>query len=159
MRTSCPKARASPARRCPSASPSRARCLRAAHSRRYGSLVHAPCPKPRARRRQPILLRKSWSLNYDPGPELTDPAARIAEELHPRRILAEARRAPGQLHTAEAALGMRHDDGEAAIGGGGGGGAPPRAPSGVGEDPRPPRPPFYHKQAQQSRGPPEPGPG
>src|SRR5260221_7049788 len=149
MRTSCPRARASPARRCPSASPSRARCLRAAHSRRYGSLVHAPCPKPRARRRQPILLRKSWSLNYDPGPELTDPAARIAEELHPRRILAEARRAPGQLHTAEAALGMRHDDGEAAIGGGEGGGALPRAAPVVGGDPCRLSPLFYIKPSYQ----------
>src|SRR4051812_48794372 len=57
------------------------------------------------------------SPNYDPGSAfLADPAPRVAEHLHPRRVFAEARRAPGVLDAPEAALGVRHEDGEAAIG-------------------------------------------
>src|SRR2546427_689500 len=49
---------------------------------------------------------------------LIDPAARVAEELHPGRVFAKTRRAPGILDAPEAALGVRHEDGEAAVGGG-----------------------------------------
>src|SRR5438067_4343961 len=65
---------------------------------------------------------------------LTYPAAGVAEHFDPRRVLAEAGRAPGVLHAPEAAFGMRHDDGEAAVGGGEAGDALRRAARIVGID-------------------------
>src|SRR3954463_3736750 len=50
--------------------------------------------------------------------KLPDPAPGVAEHFHPGRIFAEAARAPGVLHAAEAALRVRHDDGEAPVGSG-----------------------------------------
>src|SRR5207237_245718 len=65
----------------------------------------------RARRRSFAReVSTRWLLLYDP-------AAGVAEHFHPRRIFAEAARSPGVLDAAEAALGVAHDDGEAAGGG------------------------------------------
>ena len=46
----------------------------------------------------------------------TDPGAGVAEHPHPGRVVAPAAGMPGQGDGAEHALGMRHEDGEAAVG-------------------------------------------
>ena len=47
--------------------------------------------------------------------QLADEGAGVAEHAHPRAVLAPLARVPGVLHGAEHALGVRHDDGDAAV--------------------------------------------
>src|SRR5207245_946423 len=62
----------------------------------------------------------SCSKELGSDPDLTDPAACVAEHAHPGRVLYptpyRAVGRPGHLHGAEHALGVRHDDGEAPVG-------------------------------------------
>jgi hypothetical protein len=52
----------------------------------------------------------------DQSPLLTNPLARIAEQAHPRAVFFPFGRIPRILQRAKHALGVRHHDGEAAVG-------------------------------------------
>jgi hypothetical protein len=70
-----------------------------------------------------------WIVNRKLGPvlrrgdDLSDPAPGVAEDSHPRRFVGPARGMPREQDRAEHALGMGHEDREAAVGRGDGGDA------------------------------------
>lgn len=93
-----------------------------------------------------VLAMLVWAVNrwlrLDPGPSPRrgarddgardgaagggrsgDPGAGVAEHAHPGRIVGPALGMPREQHRAEHALGVRHEDGEAAVGRGDGGDA------------------------------------
>src|SRR6478736_2649542 len=49
-------------------------------------------------------------------PPSSDPAPRVAEHAHPRRVLSPVARMPRHLHAAEYALRMRHQYGKTPVG-------------------------------------------
>ena len=58
------------------------------------------------------LSERYWVLHW------LHPAPRIAKHAHPRTCRTRVARSPAHLHIAEHALGVRHQQREAAIGGG-----------------------------------------
>jgi len=71
-----------------------------------------------------VLGLAVWAVNRKLGPRLraddgarsAHPGPRVAEDAHPGRILGPALGMPRERERAEDALGMRHEDGEAAVG-------------------------------------------
>jgi hypothetical protein len=76
-----------------------------------------------------VIAMAVWIVNRKLGPVLrrgdgsTDPGPRVAEHAHPGRVLGPAFGMPREAHRAEDALGVGHEDGEAAVGSGHGGNA------------------------------------
>jgi hypothetical protein len=83
-----------------------------------------------------VLAMAVWMVNRRLGPRLRgdddarggaqspDPGAGVAEHAHPGRLVGPALGMPRERDGAEHALGMRHEDGEAAVGRRDGGDAP-----------------------------------